>query len=170
MLFSYVTINIYGNSIEIRLYALQWPHDERLKSAASRLFTQPFVQGADQRNHQSSALQAVVGGIYGWLVTFPHKWPVTRKMFPFGDVIMDCCYLPAQFHARYSFVRIPPINHSYDCNRDCMRGKCTLWVEQRLRRDRPFIPKSHAFVTLMNLGDSWLEVRFTICNPIKNVI
>ena len=27
-------------------------------------------------------------GIHRWPVNSPHKWPVTRKMFPFDDVIM----------------------------------------------------------------------------------
>ena len=31
---------------------------------------------------------AFVQGIHRWPVNFPHKWPVTRKMFPFDDVIM----------------------------------------------------------------------------------
>ena len=43
---------------------------------------------ADQRKHQSSALLAFVRGIHRWPVNSPHKWPVTRKMFPFDDVIM----------------------------------------------------------------------------------
>ena len=43
---------------------------------------------ADQRKHQSSASLAFVRGIHRWPVNSPHKWPVTRKMFPFGDVIM----------------------------------------------------------------------------------
>ena len=30
------------------------------------------------------------GGIHRWPVNSPHKWPVTRKMFPFDDVIMMC--------------------------------------------------------------------------------
>ena len=55
---------------------------------ASRLFTQPFIQGADQRKHQSSALLAFVRGIHRWPANYPHKEPVTRKMFPFDDVIM----------------------------------------------------------------------------------
>ena len=38
--------------------------------------------GADQRKHQSSASLAFVWGIYRWPVNSPHKWPVTRKMFP----------------------------------------------------------------------------------------
>ena len=44
--------------------------------------------GADQRKHQSSASLAFVRGIHRRPVNFPHKWPVTRKMFPFDDVIM----------------------------------------------------------------------------------
>ena len=43
---------------------------------------------ADQRKHQSSASLAIVRGIHRGPVNFPHKWPVTRKMFPFHDVIM----------------------------------------------------------------------------------
>ena len=47
--------------------------------------------GADQRKHQSSASLAFVGEFTGdrWTV---HKWPVTRKMFPFDDIIM-CFHL-----------------------------------------------------------------------------
>ena len=43
---------------------------------------------ADQRKHQSSASLAFVRGIHRGPVNSPHKWPVTRKMFPFDDVIM----------------------------------------------------------------------------------
>ena len=45
--------------------------------------------GADQRKHQSSASLAFVRGIHRGPVNSPHKWQVTRKMFPFGDVIMQ---------------------------------------------------------------------------------
>ena len=44
--------------------------------------------GGDQRKHQSSASLAFVRGIHRWPVNSPHKGPVTRKMFPFDDVIM----------------------------------------------------------------------------------
>ena len=43
----------------------------------------------DQRKHQSSASLAFVRGIHGGPVNFPHKWPITRKMFPFDNVIME---------------------------------------------------------------------------------
>ena len=42
----------------------------------------------DLRKHQSSASLAFVRGIHRWPVNSPHKWPVTRKKFPFDDVIM----------------------------------------------------------------------------------
>ena len=59
-----------------------------LKSPASQLFTQPFIQGVDQRKHQSSVSLAFVRGIHRWPVNSPHKGPVMQKMFPFDDIIM----------------------------------------------------------------------------------
>ena len=43
----------------------------------------------DQRKHQSSASLAFVWGIHRRTVNSAHKWPVTRKIFPFDDVIMS---------------------------------------------------------------------------------
>ena len=48
---------------------------------------------ADQRKHQSSASLAFVRGIHRGPVNSPHKWTVTRKMFPFDDVIMQIMVL-----------------------------------------------------------------------------
>ena len=44
---------------------------------------------ADQRKHQSSMSLAFVRGIHQWQVDSPHKGPVTRKMLPFDDLIME---------------------------------------------------------------------------------
>ena len=44
--------------------------------------------GVDQRKHQSSASLAFEREIHRWPVHSPHKWPVTRKMFRFDDVIL----------------------------------------------------------------------------------
>ena len=60
--------------------------------------------GVDQRKHQSSASLAFVRGIHRGPVNFPHKSPVTRKMFPFDDVIM-CRYQIGQFLPYWPFVR-----------------------------------------------------------------
>ena len=59
----------------------------RLKSLASRLFTQPFVR---RRSKKTSRLRVsgLCVGIHRWPVNSPHKGPVTRKMFAFDDVIM----------------------------------------------------------------------------------
>ena len=53
--------------------------------------------GADQRKHQSSGSLAFVRGIHRGPVNSPHKWPVTRKMFPFDDVIMYGIHLHVEF-------------------------------------------------------------------------
>ena len=51
------------------------------------IFYSTVYSDADQRKHQSSASLAFVR----------HKWPVTRKMFPFDDVIM--CYWLVYFES-----------------------------------------------------------------------
>ena len=61
----------------------------RLKSPSLNIVYSAVYSGADQRKHQSSASLAFVRGIHRWPVNSPHKWPVTRKMFPFDDVIMS---------------------------------------------------------------------------------
>ena len=63
--------------------------------------------GVKQRKHQISASLAFVREIHRGPVNFPHKWPVTRKMFPFDDVIMlflPLClsYLPLSLSASMS--------------------------------------------------------------------
>ena len=45
--------------------------------------------GADQRKHQSTVWLAFVRGIHRSPVNFPHKGPVTPKMFSFDNVIMS---------------------------------------------------------------------------------
>ena len=62
---------------------------------------------ADQRKHQSSASLAFVRGIHRWTVNSPYKWPVTREMFPFDDVIIlhvSCDLLLRTVPPMYTFV------------------------------------------------------------------
>ena len=54
--------------------------------------------GSDQRKHQSSASLAFVRGIHRRPVNSPHKWPVTRKMFPFDDVIMNVSHVDSPLY------------------------------------------------------------------------
>ena len=82
----------------------------RPKSPASRLFTQTFIQ-ADQRKHESSASLAFVRGIHRWPVNSPHKWTVTRKMFPFDDVIITwiVCMIHGMYCVNQSFQSHKPL-------------------------------------------------------------
>ena len=69
---------------------LQWRHNGRdsVSNHQSHDCLLNRYSDADQWKHQSSASLAFVRGIHRWPVNSPHKWPVTRKMFPFDDVIM----------------------------------------------------------------------------------
>ena len=60
----------------------------RLKSPASRVFTQPFIQAQIKENIKAPRHWPFVWGIHRWPMNSPHKRPVTRKRFPFDDVIM----------------------------------------------------------------------------------
>ena len=53
---------------------------------------------ADQSKHQTSASLAFVRGIHRGPVNSPHKGPVTRKMFPFDDVIMTHAAMWSAIH------------------------------------------------------------------------
>ena len=79
-------------AVELRLYFRHY-NDVTMDTMASQIVSLAIVystvySGIDQRKHQSSASLASVRGIHRWPVNSPHKWPVTRKMFPFDDVIM----------------------------------------------------------------------------------
>ena len=82
----------------IAVYSYHY-NDVRMDAVASHITGLTIVYstvgtGAASRKHQSSASLAFVRGIHRWPVMSPHKWPVTRKMFPFHDVIMrkECFY------------------------------------------------------------------------------
>ena len=60
-----------------------------IESGPSLTSVYPTVySGADQRKYLSSASLAYERGIHWWPANSPHKGPVTRKTFPFDDVIM----------------------------------------------------------------------------------
>ena len=80
---------------------------------------------ADQRKHQSSASLAFVRGILRTPVNSPHKGSVTRKMFPFDDVIihfdvsvMYAMKTSVSFHGK-------PLNELVHINMD-IHGPCLL--------------------------------------------
>ena len=75
------------------IYTLHHYDDVIMSTIASQITSLTIVyssiySGADQSKHQSSASLALMWGIHRGPVNSPHKWPVTRKMFPFDYVIM----------------------------------------------------------------------------------
>ena len=105
------SLNYDGNPSSITLvnitlqdtYTMKHFNDVIMSTVASQITSLTIVYAivysrADQRKHQSSASLAFVRGIHRWPVNSPHKWPVTRKMFPLDDVIMIYTCLP---HERF---------------------------------------------------------------------
>ena len=66
------------------------------ESPASTLFTQPFIQAQIKKNIKVPRHWPFVWRIHRSPVKSPHKWPVTRKMFPFHDVIMTSSRTPIE--------------------------------------------------------------------------
>ena len=112
--------------------------------------------GADQRKHQNSTSLAFVRGIHREPVNSPHKGPVTRKMFPFDDVIM---YSPLQemqwgtSHHMRTFTTQPSSvcwteNTSYSAWRHAkvlmlpcrIFLKLPIWMPMKLSSERMTIP------------------------------
>ena len=46
-------------------------------------------------------------------VNSPHKWPVTRNMFPFDDVIMEHEYITVKSHRRHGFSNHRHLQHLF---------------------------------------------------------
>ena len=86
-------INFSGILIEINILSCKKYYDDvKMGAIASQITSLTIVYSfvysdADQRKHQSSASLAFVWGIHRGPVNSPHKWSVTRQMFPFDDVI-----------------------------------------------------------------------------------
>ena len=70
--------------------SLQWRHNRRdgVSNHQPNYCLLNCLFGRRWKKHRSSALLAFVRGIYRWPANSPHKGLVTRKMFPFDDVIM----------------------------------------------------------------------------------
>ena len=95
-------------------------HDVIMNAIASEITSRRFVNstvysGADRGKHESSASLAFVRGIHRGPVDSTHKWPVTRKMFPFDDVII----YPWELHPEF-----------------CAKRLAILWPSLRWRHNR----------------------------------
>ena len=76
---------------------LQWRHNERCGVSNHRRPDYLLNCLFRRRSKKTSKLRftGLCVGIHRWPVNSPHKGPVTQKMFPFDDVIMDRSWLSA---------------------------------------------------------------------------
>ena len=82
--------------------ALHHYNDVMISAMAPEITSFPIVyltaySGSDQRKHQSSVSLGFVWGINRWPVNSPHKGLVTRKIFPFDDVIMITSFVSDEY-------------------------------------------------------------------------
>ena len=133
--------------------------------------------GADERKHQSSASLAVVLGIHRGPVNSPHKWPVTRKMFPFDDVIMYVWIWMNNYIThkcmRYDYLILACLYINYDNERISKFGKILTLCHSRCIKSIPNGSKqllsAHDFLHILSPCVNSLAPGRCGCN-FKNII
>ena len=78
----------YKRAFAIKMWFTNGTHYFCTSVRALRLFTQPFIQTQIKENIKAPCHWPL------WPVNSQRKWPVTRKMFPFDDVMLfenDVC-------------------------------------------------------------------------------
>ena len=112
-LYLHLYLSLYGQLWP--QHTLQWRHMGTIASQITSLTIvySTVYSDADQRKYQSSASLAFVRGIHRRPVNSPHKWPVTRQMFPFDDVIVNVTtpVWPASKEADLADIRLAMIWH-----------------------------------------------------------
>ena len=93
---------------------------------------------ADQRKHQSSASLVFVWGIHRGPVNSLHKWQVTRKMFPFDDVIMHLDSAAAEVPVKFQLEKSKP--ESFDVFFDMQMNKRLSKQSRRRWFETPSCP------------------------------
>ena len=66
---------------------LKWRHNER-DGVSNHQFHDCLLKLLVRRRSKKTPKLRVIGLCERWPVNSPHKWPVTRKMFPFDDIMI----------------------------------------------------------------------------------
>ena len=119
---------------------------------------------ADRGKHQNSASLAFVRGIHRGPVNSPRKWPVTRKMFPFDDVIM---FRVASPHS-YDYFSASEVTLEVYYQEILYSNRNTL--RPRLN-GRHFTDKTHSKAFLNEDNGIWIKISlmFLPKDPINNI-
>ena len=106
----------------------------------------------DQRKHQSSASLAFGWGIHREPANSLHKWPVTRIMFPFDDVIMILLVLL-------------DMNVNYNCRTNILKFiTAKTWKYIYVSFDPPIIQKVYKCIVL------WQKFRIRQSKMHRNLL
>ena len=130
--------------INVRYRKNFWSHysDVTMRAMASQITSPTIVystvySGADQRKYQSSAPLVFERGIHRWLMNFLHKRPVTRKMFPFDDVIMnDNATVEIQTPGHFVW---PCDTTKYDCVYKMLLARLKGWLTFKKQQNDPIV-------------------------------
>ena len=99
------------------------------------IFCSTVYTGADQREHQSAVSLAFVRRIHRWPVNSLYEWPVTRKMFPFEDVIMIMWWW---YIITLTVLWITPVaglwRHGTETERLTHHWLCVRWINRWIPR------------------------------------
>ena len=128
-------------------------NDVIMSSMASQITGDSIVysavcSGADQRKHQSSASLAYGRGV--------HRWPVTRKMFPFEDVII-------LFHATYEMNKIVDEKPAFLTYCTVQAGVKTIWDYQY--KNKLFLKDWCIYITVFTRVMAWHQTGDNILPP-----
>ena len=126
------------------------PHDCLL----SRLFR--------RRSKKTSKLRVtgLYAGIHRWQVSSPHKWPVTRKMLPFDDVIMR--YVTPKENITQNMI---PWWNAIECHSKYRRVICcnSFWTfKQYIGINLTFLLFLTCFKTTISFYWFYYDLLFTI--------
>ena len=133
---------------------LPWRHNGR-DSVSSHQPHHCLLNGLFRRRKKTTSKLRVTGLCAG---NCPHKWPVTRKIFPFDDVIM-----------RRSHKMVPP-DMEPNCRDDCDNGKlwsCGTYLNASMKwaifgLDRGFV--KHYNDVIMSAMASQITGVSTVCS------
>ena len=169
----YFTNNFF---ITIKVVAISHYNDVIMEAIASQITSLTIVYSivcsdADQRKHQSSASLAFVWGIYREPVNSPHKWPVTRKMFPFDDVIMFCSYTYSNDPIYYKFLYKARLVWYYSDIIYCQEWTCNeLKFPSNLKCDVRCVSEwDPASLNLFHIISLWHQFQYEFIRSTVNV-
>ena len=126
--------------------------------------------GADQ--HQSSASPAFVREIHRWPVNSPHKWPVTRKMFPFDGVIMNwrdiaCCIFSNCEQNIAAYKCLARVSTGHELNHHCIYRYPSISRRHAISKNSAVVKIEGVCLTqwslATNIRASELDLRSVCC-------